>query len=201
MFFLCLLGTAAISIFVLITGKNQSFQLINGANNYVFDNFFSWVTYGGDGLVWILLALYCIFFNKKYLVAVIAGIIISTLLTHFLKRIVYPDELRPINYLTENFPVHVVEGVKMNRMHSFPSGHTATAFTLALLTGYISVHVIWAFALPVAALLVAYSRVYLAQHFVTDVLAGVCVGIISGLASILLYKEYLKRNSKVIASV
>jgi membrane-associated phospholipid phosphatase len=49
--------------------------------------------------------------------------------------------------------------------------------------------------------LVAYSRVYLAQHFVTDVLAGVCVGIISGLASILLYKEYLKRSGKAIASV
>ena len=194
-FLLLLILTGMTGFFVLINGKTGSFHLINSCHNSFFDFFFQYFTHAGDGLVWILPGLYCIFFNKKYLVAVISGIIISTLLTHLLKRIIYPDELRPITYLSENFPVHIVEGVKMNRMNSFPSGHTATAFTIVLLTGFIVKKKVWVYILPMAALLVGYSRVYLAQHFATDVLAGMCVGIISAILSIMIFRELTKKKA------
>ena len=194
-FLLLLILTGITGFFVLIHGKTVSFHLINSCHNSFFDFFFQYFTHAGDGLVWILPGLYCIFFNKKYLVAIISGIIISTLLTHLLKRIIYPDELRPITYLSENFPVHIVEGVKMNRMNSFPSGHTATAFTIVLLTGFIVKKKVWVYILPMAALLVGYSRVYLAQHFATDVLAGMCVGIISAILSIMIYLKLTKKKT------
>jgi len=68
---------------------------------------------------------------------------------------------------------------------SFPSGHTLCATTLVLVTGYLawrterSVKVLvgWALASAVVMALVALSRLYLGYHFLTDVLAGACVGV------------------------
>jgi membrane-associated phospholipid phosphatase len=55
---------------------------------------------------------------------------------------------------------------------------------------------IWAILLPLLAFTVGYSRVYLSQHFVTDVCAGMTVGIITAFLSLLIYKKYMERNKK-----
>jgi membrane-associated phospholipid phosphatase len=182
-------------IFILISGKNGSFLLINGNHDPFFDFFFKYYTHAGDGFMWVPLGLFCLFFRRKYFVAVLAAVILSTLLVQFLKRVVYPDELRPIVYLSENFPVHVIEGINMKRVHSFPSGHATTAFAIALLIAYMINKKIWSFVLPFFALLAGYSRVYLAQHFLTDVLAGMCAGIVSALLALMIYKEIFKRKT------
>lgn len=58
---------------------------------------------------------------------------------------------------------------------SFPSGHSANAFATAIvLNGFASLGNI-----PILiAVIVAFSRVYLGQHFVSDVLAGSTIGIV-----------------------
>ena len=184
------IGLAVITgLFVLSYGKNDSFQLINSNHNGFLDFFFKYYTHAGDGIVWLPFGLYCIFYRREYLIAVIAGFIISTVLTHFLKRVVYPDELRPFTSLSVEFPIHIIEGVKMRRVHSFPSGHTGTAFAMALLLSQPVNKKLWSIILPVFALLVAYSRVYLGQHYVTDVLAGMAVGIVTAVLSIFIYQK------------
>lgn len=145
--------------------------------------------------MWALLGAYCFFYRRKYFIAVVAGVLISTILAQFLKRVVYPDELRPISFLSENFPVHVVDGVKMKRAHSFPSGHSTTAFAMALIMAYMINNKVWSVILPLFALLAAYSRVYLAQHFPTDIFAGMCIGIVSAVLSLMIYRNFTK-NSK-----
>lgn len=85
----------------------------------------------------------------------------------------------------------------MNRTHSFPSGHTSTAFTLALLLASIVKRNIWVYVFPLIAFFVGYSRVYLAQHFVTDVLAGVFVGIVSSYLSLLVHEKFRKGKQKL----
>ena len=146
--------------------------------------------------MWALLLLYCLFFQRKYVVAVIAGIIISTLLSQFLKRVVFPDELRPVTFISENFQVHIIQNVTMNRLHSFPSGHAAAAFTMALIISYMVNKKLWSFILPILALLVGYSRVYLAQHFLTDVFAGMCIGIVSAVLSLIIYRAFYRSLNK-----
>ncbi len=59
----------------------------------------------------------------------------------------------------------------------------------------------WAFILPVIALMVGYSRIYLAQHFLTDVCAGVVIGIISSYLSLLIYHRYITKKNKKEASI
>lgn len=184
------------ALFLLIYGKRDSFILINGFYNPQLDYFFQYVTYLGDGLIYIPMVVYCLFWNRKYLVPVIAGIIICTILTHVLKRVVFPEELRPVSLEVEKVIIHKVEGVPLHRQHSFPSGHTSTAFTVALLLVSVMRRKIWAFILPMVAFLVGYSRVYLAQHFVTDVTVGMLIGIISAYLSLLIYEAYERRLAR-----
>lgn len=192
-FLFTLLIAIATGILVLSLGKNGAFQLINGNHNDIADQFFKYFTHYGDGIMWAPLGLFCFFYKRKYFVAVVAGVIISTILAQFLKRVVYPDELRPITHLSETFPVHQVAGVEMRKIHSFPSGHTTTAFAMALIMAHMINKKSWSIIIPILATLAAYSRVYLGQHFPTDVLAGMCIGILSAVLSLLIYRSFIKR--------
>ena len=120
-----------IAVFLLIYGKNNSFLVINKYNSPEFDYVFKFWTYLGDGIIWVPLFLYVLLFRRDYLVSAIAALIISTVLTQVLKRIVFWNDFRPIVILANK--VRVIPGYYINRAHSFPSGHTSTAFTLALL--------------------------------------------------------------------
>lgn len=69
---------------------------------------------------------------------------------------------------------------------SFPSGHTTGAATLVLVTGYLAWRgrrstralLAWAAGTIVTLVLVGGSRLYLGYHFLSDVLAGACVGLL-----------------------
>lgn len=201
-FILAILMAIGTGILILVLGKNETFQLINSNHNEIADQFFKYFTHYGDGLMWAPLGIYCYFYRRKYFIAVVAGVIISTIIAQFLKRVVYPDELRPISYLSEIFPVHVVDGVTMRKVHSFPSGHTTTAFAMALIMSYIINRKFWSVILPILALLAGYSRVYLGQHFPTDIFAGMCIGIISALLSLLIYRKFIRYlNKKAVSKI
>lgn len=61
---------------------------------------------------------------------------------------------------------------------SFPSGHTAAAFSVA-----IAMFAVVPFAVPgllVLASVVAYGRMYLGVHYPLDVFCGVCIGVLTG---------------------
>ncbi len=69
--------------------------------------------------------------------------------------------------------------------YSFPSGHTITAFAVALPVGLFYPELqVWLF---VAALLIASSRIMLGMHFLSDVIAGSIIGLILGFVSFHLY--------------
>jgi membrane-associated phospholipid phosphatase len=183
---------ALLAVFVLIYGKTESFLIINKFNSHRFDYFFTWVTYLGDGIIWVPLFIYILAWKREFLITAIAAVIICTVLTHFLKRVVFPEDLRPAAVLRDQ--VHLIEGVRINHSNSFPSGHTSTAFTLALLLAFGVKRWYWSIFFPFIAFLVGYSRVYLAQHFVTDVCAGMVVGIISSYCSLMIFERYGRKR-------
>lgn len=64
--------------------------------------------------------------------------------------------------------------------HSFPSGHAARAFLLAVLA--VGLGLAWfGVLIAVWAPLVALSRVAMGLHYVSDILAGVLVGVVAGI--------------------
>jgi len=90
-------------------------------------------------------------------------------------------------------PFEILEAIHSRRdpgdRFSLPSGHTAAAFVITIMLSYfypllILPSLLW-------ASLVGLSRIYLGVHYPTDVLAGMCLGILSGLSGILLSGNFL----------
>ncbi|MDC0358051.1 phosphatase PAP2 family protein [Oligoflexia bacterium] len=65
--------------------------------------------------------------------------------------------------------------------YSFPSGHAVRAFAIA--TTLVCIAAIWGTILAALATVIAFSRITLARHYPSDVLAGVGIGIVAGLAA------------------
>ena len=153
----------------------------------------------GDGILWVAVALLFVKYRKKKLPLLIATISLSTLITQVIKNFVFPEILRPTAAITHIQLIHTVTGVELLTANSFPSGHTASAFSIYLL-GCLLIKSSW--VIPVGfvyALLVGYSRIYLAQHFPIDVGAGMITAVITLLISILIQKQWEKKDQSLSA--
>ena len=75
---------------------------------------------------------------------------------------------------------------------SFPSGHAATGFSVALVL--MTLYPKWRMLFFFAGLMIAFSRIFLTQHYISDVIFGSFLGIAS---TILLYHYYFKTKLDV----
>jgi membrane-associated phospholipid phosphatase len=89
-----------------------------------------------------------------------------------------------------------VQGIKLHSYSSFPSGHTATAFTFYLLFCLVIAERWWIIAGLVYAILVAYSRVYLAQHFPLDTAAGMILATISVSLALIIQRKWKEKSRR-----
>jgi undecaprenyl-diphosphatase len=116
------------------------------------------------------------------------SLVITAIFTEGIKRAANRD--RPfVTYPLDVFPDQIDETGK-----SMPSGHTAFAFTTA--TSIFTAYPKWYVGLPVFAWAtsVGYSRLYLGQHYPSDVFVGAVVGTGSALLSNWLYKELIQKK-------
>lgn len=185
-----------IAVFVAIYGKDDSFLMINSNHSTQADYFFNYFTYLGDGMIWVPLFLYTLIYRRDFFIAVLAALIICTFLTHFGKRVIFEGEPRPLRLLEDAARAVPLMTGRDAYSNSFPSGHTSTAFTFSLLLAFLIRRKFAIYVFPIIAFLVGYSRVYLAQHFVTDVLAGSVIGILSSYLSLVIYDRYRKKKKQ-----
>ncbi len=182
-------------LFSFLGGKEELFLLFNQNLGSTADFFFQYFTHAGDGIFWVPLALYFIFYKRKGLPLILSAIIFSTLLVQTGKKIIYPNEARPTAAIESSIqnPIHTVKGVTVHSNNSFPSGHTTTAFSLFLLGCLLLPYrYFWLIGFT-AALLAGYSRVYLAQHFPLDVGAGMICAVITVYLSLQIQNLFNKR--------
>lgn len=76
--------------------------------------------------------------------------------------------------------------IPLPRSHSFPSSHASMGMVGLLTMG--SLYPAWLPALALLTALLCFSRVYLGVHYVLDVLAGIVLGSVLGLAFVLLFQ-------------
>ncbi len=163
-----------------IYGKSACFISLNSYHTFWLDVFFINYTFIGDGIFSICLIAAFLFFNKtkKQFLALLVSFLLAGLGTQIIKNIF--NAPRPKIFFEAGQYLHFIDGVSLANNYSFPSGHTATAFAIAAVLVYFINNKNQQILLLLAAALVGYSRIYLAQHFLLDVLAGAILGTISG---------------------
>lgn len=172
--FLCCL-TAGL-LLLLFNGKAATFTSLNTYHPYWLNVLFINYTFMGDGIFALcLIALYLFYFKKrKEGMALLYAFLLSGIVVQVIKNLT--SSPRPRLFFEPGRYLHFIDNVSLANNSSFPSGHTATAFAIATVLIIMMKNKKWQLPVVMAAALVGYSRIYLAQHFFADVLVGACIG-------------------------
>ncbi|HSN09626.1 MAG TPA: phosphatase PAP2 family protein [Hanamia sp.] len=176
-FFLGYFFLLIVAAFVfLVDSKKAGFILLNPYHtnflNYLFEGF----TLIGDGIFSVVVCLALLLMKKRNLsFMVFAGFATSGIVAQVLKAFI--SEARPALFLKKSSYPYFIDHVTLHNFHSFPSGHTTSAFALVAILAFAFKDKKYAIPLLALGALVGYSRIYLGQHFLHDVVAGSLIGV------------------------
>jgi len=181
-FFLILLG---------IYGNTFLFLLVNENHSNFVDFAFLYLTNLGDGIAAFLLILFLLRVSFRDAITFLIITIVITVIVSLLKNHIFPELVRPVQYFGTTKLLHLVAGYNPPSLGTFPSGHTATIFSVCLYLSIISKTNGIKLLLFLIAFLVGYSRIYLCAHFPADVVTGAFVGV-----TVTLFCYYFSRQLK-----
>lgn len=188
-FFLFVIASALILFFY---SKADGFYLLNPYHATWLDYFFITYTYVGDGYFCFGVGLLLFAFNKRYVgLMAMVSYAISGILSQVLKNLVI--EARPALYLAHSGYAHFIDDITLHNNSSFPSGHTISAFALAAILSFNVKNKKFSILFLMLAALVGYSRIYLGQHFLDDVLLGALIGVLTSVLCWLLFQKLFTR--------
>jgi len=178
MFFIPYLVVLAACLIIKLTCSREEIYFAVNSHNYAWAGAVApYCTDLGNGWTTVALAAVLLLFNygKSFVLAVTYAV--TSIFAQIVKHIF--DAPRPILYFKDQLAhIHFVKGVYMLSLHSFPSGHTVTAFSTAVVITYWCRNKFWGLPLLLLAMCVGYSRMYLSEHFFEDVTAGSAIGVI-----------------------
>jgi undecaprenyl-diphosphatase len=187
-FFKCILSLLfSIGFYSILYSKTESFIFLNQFHSSYLTEFFRIITFFGDGIFVILISFLIVVFFRSYLKlgnAIILSYLFSGFVAQLFKNIITaPRPIVCLQQMKSNFYIDTFSSCNVG-FSSFPSGHTATAFAIATVFGlYFNKKRIVLISLILASM-VGYSRIYLGNHFVGDVLGGSLVGVLAGILAI-----------------
>ena len=159
---------------------NTDFSIcINQFHFPILDVFFKYITYLGDGVTALLIALIFLILRLDYGLISAIGFTLSAVTTQILKRFVFEEVQRPFLVFKEQIDMgqwHLIDGVEMHQLYSFPSGHTTSVFSVCILLSLFVNQKKFNYIFFTIAFLVGFSRIYLSQHFLMDVFVGSLIG-------------------------
>ena len=159
------------------------------------NTFFKYMTYFGDGIIFVPIVLIGLFIRYEIsITAAFTGILLAIVMG-ILKRQIFADFNRPKAFFEGVYQLNFIDGVDVHSHYSFPSGHTATAATAALLLALYSRRPVVVSFLALIAVLVGVSRVYLAQHFWVDITYGFITGMAVTFAARWLSNTWLRNRN------
>jgi membrane-associated phospholipid phosphatase len=165
---------------VVVTGIDKAlFMDINSLGAYLYPFFWASLTFLGDTLASSVIL---ILFLRKRPDLVWAGIIaaiIAALAVNLLKS--FSDIPRPSAIIDKSI-INIIGPALY--VHSFPSGHTVTIFTLTGILMFYFRSMLFMLGMVFLALLIGISRIAVGVHWPADVLAGAALGILFAMTGV-----------------
>ena len=193
LYFTCLLILLIFgSLSVLFFGNAQAENSQHTTHGFLLNVFFINYTFMGDAVFMICLAALALFYYKRKKEG--TALFIAFLLTETAIQVI-----KNIMNVSNGLTLYFEEGQTIFNHHpgfavindSFPSGHTAIAFATVTVLCCVLKRSKWQIPLLFAAVLLGYSRIYLAGNFLPDILIAAVLGSLSGLFSVyLVYNRF-----------
>jgi membrane-associated phospholipid phosphatase len=179
-------------IFFLLTfGKEDSFVDLNPYHYSTLDNIFVWVTFLGNGVFSVVVFVIFLLQRRWSKAAqVILAFLLSALIAQLLKN--FFSMPRPKQFFPPGKYPYFIEGITNVGFASFPSGHTTSIFALVTLLAIFTRGKRGKALFFLCGLAVGYSRIYLGQHFLGDVLMGSCIGTVTAVLIHWLFVEKMQ---------
>jgi membrane-associated phospholipid phosphatase len=172
-FFLFFFGIGL--IFLLMEGKASTFIYLNPYHRNALDTFFIYLTFLGDGLFAVtIFVIFLLMRRWSQAAQIMTAFLLSALVAQVLKS--FFSMPRPKQFFTPGQYPFFITGVTHTGFASFPSGHSASIFALATLLALLDKNKKGNITYLLVAVAVGYSRIYLGQHFLGDVLMGAFLG-------------------------
>lgn len=181
----CLLGGLAIAI----PERNRAiFQALNAWATHTPEVLWEWLTTLGDTMAALCFLLILARRRPDIVLVTMIAALVATVATHLVKDML--DLARPAAVLGN--AIHII-GPHL-KAGAFPSGHTATVFTLAaVLAAYLRSGGVL-FWVILGSALIGLSRITVGAHWPLDVLGGALMGWCSGLAGVWLHQRMGSRE-------
>ena len=177
--------------------EKNSFFALNGSDSIFWDHFMYLYSYGFTWIPFYLCLLIVFAYQKNWKEIVWTYLIIALLLllcdqisSGLFKPLFH--RFRPTHHPDFMNEVRTVFGYRGGK-YGFISGHATNSFGFAIFAALLFRNKIFTGTIFTFAILTGYSRIYLGVHFISDVVAGILVGLLIGYLMFLLYSWGRKR--------
>ena len=167
----------------LLEYEREWFFAINGSHTWWLDGLMLAFTRVEAWFPLLLIPLYFFFKRRKermsmLICTLLTGVVSGLVTTVFFKPLF--KRFRPTHHPSFMDDVKTVNDYIASGDYGFISGHTTNAFAFAVMSALVIKNKWYSSAIFIWAVMMAYSRIYLGAHFITDVIPGMIAGSLIG---------------------
>ncbi|MDO5016746.1 MAG: phosphatase PAP2 family protein [Porphyromonas sp.] len=177
----------------LVGIEREAFLALNSPHSYYLDSVMFLISDRWPWIIFTILFLLLMSYKQRWrevvllILAIVFLVIVADGVSSGIIKPIF-QRYRPTHHPLTADVVKTVLGHRGGG-YGFVSGHATNFFAFALFSTLVVRHLWYGIASHLVALNVAYSRIYLGMHFISDVIPGILLGLVCGWLVYLLYRE------------